>query len=209
MSWYKQLMPTIKEAKSYVKSYVEDSDTLPGLKDVYAHGYFAKNINKNNEKIKRAEIIFDSDYYSEDLISISQKDEFTGQPPFKMSRESLEDYGYNPDAVNFTKHAIKMENNNQDFDIWCISSDDKILHWGAVPEDPEELEEIKSESESIAEHVTGITRDNLEKASSTERNEWLKAYDQHFNQYTNNMPKGWYITNHDKDELLQESKKIK
>lgn len=202
-SWYKKRMPQVKEVKNDLNQLVDNLISINGVDRIYAWGQLAENYNKEKANIKEIDIVLKTSFFSEDLISINDAED----SPLHMSLENLEDYGYDLNTVNFTKNIIAKKNNPFHFKKWVISSDEKILHWGGIPESVEEWYEIKKEAEEYAEISTGSSKEKIKTQSINLQNKWAVVYDHTVNKYLTDMPKGWYPYNcklkEVKDQLIE------
>lgn len=190
-SWYKKSMPQIKEVKKDLHELVANLKAINGVKNVYAWGQLAENFNKDKTSIKEIDIILKTVFFSEDLMSINDSDD----SPLYMCLENLEDFGYDLNTVNFTKKLISNKNNPFSFKKWVISSDNKILHWGGIPESVEEWQEIRKEAEEYAEISTSSSKEKIKTQSIDLQNKWTTIYDHIINKYLSDMPQGWYPYN--------------
>ena len=185
-SWYKKSMPRVAEVKKDLIELANDLQEIEGVSEIFAWGGLAKNYNDSKASIKEIDVMLKTSFYSEDLIAINDSNE----SPLSMSEEKLENFGYDVDAVGFTKQLIKQ--NNFNFKKWVISSDNKILHWGGIPESIEEWYEIKKEAEEYAEIATNCCSEKIKTKSTELQNKWATTYDHKINKYLSGMPRGWY-----------------
>jgi len=203
MSWYKKSMPTIATVEANINNIAKKISAIKGVKSVLVWGSFVKNAQKKNSVIRDLDIIAVNNIFSEDLLSITNDNICS---PFNLSTTELEDEGFNPKSVKFTKAFINIKDYNVDH--WAISSDKKLLHWGAFIENKDHWEEIKEQAEKHAQKETKMNRNNLYKASQTTKNRWTNNYNHWINKHLAGMPEGWYKLECDIDEILQETKKI-
>lgn len=190
-SWYKKRMPQVKEVKNELTQLASNLRGVNGVEKVYAWGQLAENYNKEKENIKEIDIVLKTSFFSEDLMSINDSDD----SPLYMPLNHLEEFGYDPDTVIFTKNIIAKYNNPFHFKKWAISSDNKILHWGGIAESVEEWQEIKKEAEEYAEISTGSSKEKIKTQSIELQNKWAIVYDHMLNKYLSDMPRGWYPYN--------------
>jgi len=200
-SWYKKSMPKISVVKENLDDMVKKIMKINGVKSVLAWGSFIKN--KPNSVIRDLDLIAVSDIFSEDLLSITD-DEINS--PFNLSTAQLEDEGFDPKAVKFTKSFLAIKKYNVDH--WAISSDKKIFHWGACIENKDHWNEIKTKAEKYAKEATKIDRKNLHKASQRAKNKWTSRYDHWVNKYLMDIPKGWFELKCNVNEVLKETKNL-
>ena len=200
-TWYKKIMPKVKDVKSYIPKIAEHLKKINNIQDILLWGSISKNYNKPNILIKDIDIIVVSDLFSEDLLSILEDENL-----FKMNKIELENDGYDPNAVEFTKKLLAF--NDYNIDYWAITKDNKLLHWGATTEDLMEWEEVKKEAEDYATIITGSTRKNLNKLNYLTKEKWALMYEHHINKYLSGIPKGWYYSNIEPDIILKDTIRI-
>lgn len=188
-SWYKKRMPRVAEVKKDLIDLANELQDIKGVSRIYAWGSLAENYNNSKASIKEIDVMLKTSFFSEDLISIND----SGDSPMRMSEDKLENFGYDVDAVNFTKQLIKL--NSFNFKKWVISSDNKILHWGGIPESIEEWYEIKKEAEEYAEIATNCSSEKIKTKPVEIQNKWATTYEHKINKYLSGMPKGWYPLN--------------
>jgi len=202
-SWYKKSMPQIEEVKNDLGQLIANLTAIHGVKKAYAWGQLAENYNNNKASIKEIDIVLKTIYFSEDLIAVNDSED----SPLYMPLDDLEDLGYDLNTVNFTKKLIAKDNNPFRFKKWVISSDNKILHWGGIPESVDEWHEIKKEAEEYAEISTSSSKEKIKTQSIELQNKWAMIYDHTINKYLSDMPKGWYPYNcklkEIKDQLIE------
>jgi hypothetical protein len=196
-SWYKNFLPKIKETNIFISNFKKELFASSNdCKKIFAWGEYAQKIDKDNETIKEVDIIVQSSLKEDDLISITDGN----NSPLKIKSELLIDLGFNPECVNFTKNLLKLSNknlSNLNINIWIVSSNKKLLHWGPIQEEAEEWSEIKEEAEKYA-----------NRESESTKNSWVELYKHHLSKYSNNMPKGWYLTNTTIKNIQKEIKEI-
>ncbi len=105
-SWYKKSMPTIITVEANINNIAKNISDINGVKSVLVWGSFVKNAKKKNSVIRDLDIIAVSDIFSEDLLSITNDNIYS---PFNLSVTELEDEGFDPKAVQFTKSFIKIK----------------------------------------------------------------------------------------------------
>lgn len=186
MAWYKSSFLTIKDVKPHLHSIAQTIKDINGVNNVFIWGSYLKKKNQPNEIIKDLDIIASTDFFSEDFISIID-DEFS---PLNMKPEILEDEGFDPRVVAFTKKILKMSQYH--IDPWVISNDEKILHWGPVINDKGEWEEVKKDAQSYANFGMDINNKILKTANEKTQKHWKILYDHFINKYLKGIPRGWY-----------------
>ena len=199
-SWYKKSMPMVKDVKPYLKDIYAKISKIKGVTDVYICGSLSKNINNPLFRLRDIDIIAVNNLHSEDLLSITDYNPSL----FNLKIANLEEEGYDPNAIEFTKDFIAVNN----IDHWAVSKDNFLLHWGAMIEDKEEWDEIKQEAENSAEYITGISRKRLSKASSDNIKEWVYNHDKYIKNILSDMPNGWYRSSYSVSKILGESYKL-
>jgi len=197
-NWYKQSMPTIRQIKPFIKDVINKINTINGVNSVFLWGSCAKHIKNNQFVLKDIDIVAVNDFIAEDLLSITNI-----QPnPFNLSKDLLEDQGFNPNVVDFTDKYIKL--NTCNINHWALSSNKKLLHWGAIPFDKIDWEETKKEAEAYAQQYTGLSKEQLKKTSQINKNKWSTHYDIYYNKYLSKMPTGWYELKYNIPDLVSE-----
>jgi len=189
-SWYKKAMPKVKDIKSNLSSLASDLYNISGINKFYIWGSYAKNKDKPNCAIRDLDIIAQTDFEYEDLLSITDPSTL----PFNLKKAQLEEEGFNPDAFQFTKEFIKISSYN--IDHWASAKKGEIVHWGALLEDEKEWKEIKEEAERYALQETGILRKKIARVDEEKKYRWCNAYDHYFNKILSNIPLGWYVSTH-------------
>jgi len=201
-SWYKKSMPTVQSITEHLPKLACRVYGIDNVQSVLLWGSVAQNLQKPNYMPKDLDIIAVTNFYSEDLASITNDD----NSPFNMTRDALEDDGYDPDAVDFTKRYINIKDFN--IDHWALSSDNKLLHWGATIEDQQEWMEIKQEAETYANDLSPTAYNKLHKASNTRKQNWLLNYNQYINKFLSQAPEGWYLSKIDASIAIESAKKL-
>ncbi len=177
---------------------------LRGVKQVYAHGSYAKHRDDPNFSLKDLDIIAVTNFDSGDLMAIDAgKDS-----PLKMVPSEWEDLGFNPDAVSFTKNFLGLKRFG--IDHWAASSDGKLLHWGPMAETIEEWKENHTEAEKYAQTITGYNRLKLAKGAETVRAQWHEAYTHSMNRGVSKKQRlqGWLPSDHPANEILESALKL-
>ena len=162
-------MPKIKDIKGSLVKISGDIKESRDIKSLYLWGSFAKNYNNPNFRIRDIDLIASTDFNSGDLISIDQ--EILTQ---SLVKDELENQGYNPKAIQFSKNFLKIKKCN--IDHWAISSDRKLLHWGPIPATKEESDELNKEASNHAKNLTGYCRNKVSQASQEIRDNWYNEY---------------------------------
>ncbi|MFW6172386.1 MAG: hypothetical protein ACOC5T_01390 [Elusimicrobiota bacterium] len=187
-SWYKKMMPTVGEILSHLPNITYSLYDIDEVKSVYLWGSTFQNIDNHKFVPKDLDIVVTTDIFSEDLTAITDD----SNSPFLLKKAILEEEGYDPQAVEFTKKYIAIK----DFDIdhWVISIDKKILHWGPTIENVDDWQEIKKEAEEYSNTLSPVVYKKLYKASKKDKKQWLTNYSQYINQFLSQAPKGWYMS---------------
>lgn len=199
-NWYKKSMPTIRQIKPFISEIAKTIKNIPGVREVRAWGSFINNANTPDFIIKDIDLIAVNDFYSEDLLSISENN------TFHLSTSELINEGYDPLTVAFTQTFTDLKKYN--IDHWAISGDDKLLHWGPIPEKESDWEEIKKEADTYASFMTGVQRIKLNKTNQQIKNRWSVLFDHHINKNLSGMPHGWYQSAHSVIEILPKTIKL-
>jgi hypothetical protein len=189
-SWYRKLVPTVKDIKPFIKDIGKSIHNIKGVKSVFLWGSLAQNLENPDFVIRDVDIIAKNNFLSEDLISIIDDK----NSPLKISsQKELEEDGFDYDTVNFTKQFLDIKDHN--IDHWVITKNNKLLHWGAIIENKSEWDEIKEDAENYTYLTTAVKRNSLVKKSQQLQSRWFMLYNGYMNQYLNNAPKGWYYSN--------------
>jgi hypothetical protein len=196
MKWYDKANPTVKNILPKVKEISSKLANLNNVKGVYAWKSLAENLHNEESKIKDIDLIIDCNFDSGDLLAIDNSE--TGA--LKLDVAELEDLGYNPQAIKFTKNLL--QNKLSSLEFWAISKDKKILHWGPISETIEEYKQIKKEAEKKAESYTNFRKSQLHRLTESQQNKWHEIYEQHLNDFGNGCPQGWYAAQNNIEKIL-------
>lgn len=202
MSWYKQSMPTVKDVEQYITQICGEIKAISGVTNVYLHGSYPKHISNPNYVVKDVDIIASTAFDSGDLYAIDNGK----YSALKMHPADLEDEGFNPKAVAFTKKFLSYSKYNVDH--WVATADSKLLHWGEIPDSQEEWQELHKNAEKEAERCSGFKRSALSKVKEDDRQLWKKAYEHYVSQFTSDKSIGWYPSENILDEILIRAKKV-
>lgn len=202
MRWYERAMPTIKDTLPYVEEAALEISKLPEVTHVYACGSFAENIKNDSFNVKDIDLLVECSINSGDLLSIDK----SSNGAFNIPTSDLEDEGFSPKAVAFTKNYLNFGKYN--IDQWAISSDKVILHWGPITETVEEWKKLRSDAEKKAKNNTGLTRNKLCTVSEELREQWKKEYDSVIQDFISGGPVGWYASKAPADKILEKSIKL-
>jgi hypothetical protein len=183
-------MPKIKDVKKHLSHTIEEIKQSEHIESLYVWGSVAENFDIPNFRIRDIDVIATTDFHSGDLIAIDN--EIIKE---KLAEEELENQGYNPTAIKFSKDFLELKKYNVDH--WVISSDNKLLHWGPISSNKEESDEIKKEAEEHAEKETGCCRDKIHHASLAVRENWYEEHHNYLQRMFSNMPSGWYLSDSD------------
>ena len=203
-NWYKRSMPTVAQFKPFMLNLCETVKKIKGVNSVLVWGPFVNHIGEPEFVLKNVDIVAANDFHSGDLLSLSTDTtslEKNANSVFNLSKEKLEDEGFDPGSVSFTKKFIALKKYNVDH--WAISNDDIVLHWGPLPAAKNEWEIIKKEAESYADGITGTSLFALHDKNQKTKNEWSVFYDQFVSQALSGMPFGWYKSDYNAKEILQ------
>lgn len=186
-SWYDKYLPRIKEIKPHITEAIGYLKNIDGVKSVYIWGSYAKNIDKPNYRVRDIDVLARTHFHSGDLLSI------TDQTVTDLCSDSyLENQGYDPEAIKFSKNFLSLSKYN--IDPWAISSDRKLVHWGPICVNKKESEEVGKEAEKYADKSTGVSRNKINKSSENIRKNWYNHYCHYINECFKDMPTGWYKT---------------
>ncbi len=125
---------------------------------------------------------------------------------FETPEDQLEEHGFDPRVVSFTKKYLKYSQYN--IDQWAISKDNKLLHWGQLTDSVEEWKTLRKSAEDNAKSVTGLSRKQLCKSSENKRQQWRDAYDQTVQDFISDGPIGWYAAEIIDENILDRAIKL-
>jgi len=201
-SWYKRALPKIKDVTPHIEEIAQTIKKISGIDALLLWGSFIKYADNPNHIIKDIDLIAKTSFFSEDLITISDNEDYL----FQKTAEILEEEGFDPKCVNFTKEFLSFKDYN--IDHWAISNDDKLLHWGIISESRDGWDELKKEAEKYADSMTGNKK--LSKLKQIEKDQWSKLYDFYVNKALakSKAPTGWYLSAEKVDEILKETRNI-
>lgn len=195
-------MPTVSELTPIIDGICSEIKLIGGVKDVYLWGSYLEHLDQPTYSVKDVDIIAATKFDSGDLLAIDN----SKYSALRLHPNELEDQGFNPQAVQFTKKFLSYE--KYSVDHWAVSSNGKLMHWGAIPENQEEWSELHEEAEKRAEASLGINRARLHKESSNTRKEWKLAYDGYISSFLSKRASGWCQSQHRFDEIEPKVKKI-
>lgn len=186
-NWYQQLMPTVRDVKPFVKEFAKGLNNLKDVKSVMVWGTYSKNITKLSCVIKEVDFLIKTSFHSDDLLAVTtEDDEFS---PLNIAPDELEDFGFNREVVAFTKKIKKPT--KYPSNLWVMSKNQKLLHWGPIIDDHSEWSELQELAEKYASENTNTK--SLNKQSQDTKDNWYSFYKAYLNNYVENMPNGWYI----------------
>lgn len=178
-------MPCVKDVTPYVEQVCAGVKQLSGVKAVHLFGSYAQNRSKPSFVVKDVDVIAETNFHSGDLMAIDNSRESA----LRIRPDELEDMGFDPQAVTFTKKFLSFQEFN--IDHWATSSDGKLLHWGAIPDTQDEWLELHAKAEAEAEMVTGVRRSALSSKSAKKR-DWKSAYDKYISRFIRSGSGGWF-----------------
>jgi predicted nucleotidyltransferase len=195
-------MPRVKDIQGKIETLLQPLKKTDGVKNIYLWGSYVRNIDKPCFRLLDIDVLAQTKFNSADLISVN-KEITESSHPF----DYLENQGYDPLAVAFSKEFVKLT--NMDIDKWAISADRKLMHWGPIMVNKEDSDDIRKEAEEYAKKNTGIKKNNIIKSSEKDRREWHTSYYSFLHKYFEGMPTGWYKTENVKiKEILAKAIKI-
>ena len=183
-------MPKIKDVKKHLSATIEDIKKSDNISSLYVWGSVAENFDIPNFRIRDIDVIAATNFHSGDLIAIDKK--ILQQ---KLEAKELENQGYSPGAIKFSKDFLELKKYN--IDHWVISSDSKLLHWGPISPSKEESDEISKEASEHASKEVGMNRDKIHKASLAVRENWYDEHHKYLMRFFSDMPSGWYLSDSD------------
>lgn len=203
MKWYEKSMPSIKDVKPFLEETAKSFKSTKGIKSVYVFGSFAENIEKPRYNVKDIDLVVKSSFESGDFFAIDPENNYG---ILNKTAEELIEEGFEPNCAIFTKKCYNLK--NTPFDIWAITKDRLVLHWGDMPESVEEWKEVRKIAESQAVLETSLKREKLCSASEEERKKWKTIYDEVIKNFVNNNSLGWYQSQSDPEEIISKSIQI-
>ena len=200
-SWYNKEFPRIKDIYPFLKkiAFIKHID---GVKNLYVWGSYAVNIKNPSFRIKDIDILSETDFFSEDLISVET-------PILKQakSNEELETEGFDPSSVIFSKAINDLR--SPLFDSWAISKDKKLLHWGPIFTNKIDSDILKKEAENFAAQHTGVESKKVHNISDKHRSNWYMLFHDYYTKQIDGMPSGWYESEETEfDALVEKAIKI-
>ena len=194
-------MPTVKDVTPYVKEACAEIRNVKGVQSVHLFGSYAQNQDKPNFIVKDVDIIANTNFDSGDLMAIDN----SRYSALRIRPDELEDEGFNPEAVAFTKKFLSYQQFNVDH--WATSRDGKLLHWGAIPETHEEWIELHTQAEKEAETATGVKRANLGQKTAKKK-EWKQSYDAYIAKFISAGRGGWFPSDTKAEDVLSTAIRI-
>ena len=197
-------MPTVKDVTAHVDEIARAVSGMPGVQNVYVHGSYLTHVDEPNYPLKDIDIIACTRFDSGDLMAIDAGRD----SPLKMASSEWEDFGFNPEAVLFTRQFLGLRQYN--LDHWATSSDGKLMHWGPMPESIDEWQEVHAEAEKFAEKTTGYNRKKLAKQCDATQTHWRDAYLASVNKGVTKRDRllGWLPSDHPAEEVLTQARKL-
>jgi hypothetical protein len=201
-AWYKQSFPRVKYVKDYLHKVAKIIKQFNGVKHVYVWGSYLQKKDNPSAILKDLDLIASTTFLFEDLNAIIDNED----SPLTIKESQLEDEGFDPKAVKFTKSFLDLTHTY--VDPWVLSCDKKILHWGPVVEDQEEWREIRDEADNYATFEMGLKKKQLKKASQPTKDRWLVLHDHYINKYLKGIPNGWYELQYEYNALKNKIEKV-
>ena len=184
-NWYAKCMPKIADVKPHLSEIVKDLKCISGIRDIYVWGSCAYNINSPEFRLRNIDLLPRTRFFSGDLLAVDN--EVINN---SLSEEEMENLGYDPQCVSFSKEFIKLAKYN--INHWAISSDRSLMHWGPVLDNQQESVDINKEASEYATKETGINRNKINISSERTRQNWYKCFCKYLDYYFKDMPYGWY-----------------
>lgn len=186
-SWYEKCMPRVQDIKDNISEALKEFKTTDGVKTLYILGSYAYNINNPDFRVRDIDVLAKTEFNSGDLLAVDDK-----VIQDNYANDYLEDQGYAPRAIKFSKKFLDLSKYN--IDCWAISCDRKLLHWGPIFINETESRNMGEEAENYASHSSGLSRKKINTSSETQRKNWFNHYAKYVNRYFQGMPSGWYKT---------------
>ena len=195
-------MPKIKDIEPYITDTISCLKKEEGVKSLYVWGSYARNIDKPNFRVRDIDVLAKTKFHSGDMLAIDNK-----ITKSLCSDNYLENQGYDPRAVKFSKKFLTFAKYN--IDCWALTADRKLVHWGPVCVNKKESEDINKEAEQFANKSIGIERKKINKSAEHVRKNWYDHYCRYLDQCFEGMPTGWYRTEDIKvREIISQAIKI-
>jgi len=185
--WYEKCMPKIKEIEPNISKELSKFKNIDGVKSIYVWGSYAHNINDRDFRVRDIDVLAKTKFDSGDLLAIDDK-----IIKANYDNEYLENQGYEPRAIKFSKKFLTLSKCN--VDCWTISSDRKLLHWGPITINKVESHNVNKKAEDYANRYSGTTRKKINKSSERHRKNWFNHYVRYVDSCFEGMPTGWYKT---------------
>ena len=197
-SWYDNCLPSIKDVKPAVNHFVTEAKKIAKVKKIYVFGSFAENMDNDKFRVKDVNIIASIPFHSEDLIAINRD-------TLGIRKDILEEEGFDIGAVDVSKNLKKIV--SPPIDLWAVSKDKKLLHWGPTICCRSEYHDVKDEAEAFASDQSGF---NLHKASKSidKRKEWYSSFKSYIESQVSDMPQGWYCSEEKAKNIIEIAKEI-
>jgi len=199
-TWYTKSLPKIKDVSASLPDIAREIKQSAKCKHIYIFGSVAKHFEQPDHIVKDIDIIVKAPFHSGDLQSINKT-------VLSYKPEYLEEEGFDAEAVKFSKDFISV--NKYNIDHWVVSSDNKLLHWGAIACNKEESDNVKEDAEKYASRETGIDMLKFKKVSRNQKLNWYTIYQDYLNEQFGSMPTGWYCSDiADVKSILNEAIKL-
>jgi len=200
-NWYSKSLPKIKDIKPYLNEIVANLKKTQGVNNISVWGSYASNFTNPNYRIKDVDLLLETNFHSEDLVSIDKTAISTNN-----TKEELEENGFDPAAIHFSEEISKLK--SPLIDPWAISKDKKLLHWGPIFSNKSESDTLKKEAEEFASQQTGFNLAKIKHASDNKRTNWYKTFHDYYSKQISDMPSGWYESEEDISKLDINSKRL-
>lgn len=174
MKWYSNLIPS---AKNVFQDLSTQSSCASLSHTIYAWDDLAKNAHSEKQKIRVADLLVNTDINYQDFLSIETGD----MNPFSMSREEMEDLGFNPEAVTLTKKYIKVQSKIP-VNHWLLCNNEHLLHWGPISDSVEEWKKVRRKAESMTK----------EYIKNTKSSNFMNEFYSNLRNLIDYGPLGWY-----------------
>jgi hypothetical protein len=92
-------------------------------------------------------------------------------------------------------------------EIWAISADNKLLHWGPISETLEDWNQLK-EAETKAINMTGSQQKEILQSNEENRKKWQRIYENHIQEFSQGCPQGWYASQNNIDKVIDKAVKL-
>lgn len=200
--WYSESLPRIKDVLPHLADISRQVSKINGVIKVCFMGSVVEKESQPNYPVRDINVIAVTNFDEGDLLAIHDGP----MSPLNISPTEWEDYGFNPEAIKFSKAYTAI----QGIDHWTASDNGTLLHWGRMPDNLKEWKDIHEEAETFASETTGYNRQKIAKKKEEEKIHWHQAYLHSVQKTFGNqkMTAGWFSSDHKLNEIINRTKQI-